>query len=277
MTKPSEYALGYSEHEHRRLERQAERWHTSTEQLFREAGLVDGSRVLELGSGVGDVAMLVAHIVGPTGEVVGVERDAKSVEQARIRAAGAGFANLTFVEADLMALPEMAPFDAVVGRFILQFLPDAAGALRHVSRLLKPLGIVAFQEVSWAPALAANAHLALWSTCASVTRELIDRTGANTDVGLSLRRLFLEAGIPEPDMRLEMKMGVSRNHILWTYDLLISIRERSGDTESLPTLGDLSTLPGRLQAEVDRARSAVTSIAAVSARSRFTRRVLNDC
>ena len=167
----SEYALGYSEHEHRRLERQAARWRTSTEQFLREAGLQEGARVLDLGSGIGDVAMLVARIVGPSGEVVGVELDPKSAERARARAADAKIENLSFVAGDLSALGGMPPFDAVVGRFILQFLPDAAGALRRVSRLVKAGGVVAFQEVSWTPAQAANARLTLWSACASVARQ----------------------------------------------------------------------------------------------------------
>jgi Protein-L-isoaspartate(D-aspartate) O-methyltransferase (PCMT) len=45
-----------------------------TERLFREAGIGPSQHVLDLGSGVGDVAMLAARLVGPQGEVVGVEQ-----------------------------------------------------------------------------------------------------------------------------------------------------------------------------------------------------------
>jgi ubiquinone/menaquinone biosynthesis C-methylase UbiE len=71
MSEPfsQEYALGYTNAEHERLIRQAARIAPITERLFREAGIGPGQLVLDLGSGVGDVAMLVARLVGPSGQV----------------------------------------------------------------------------------------------------------------------------------------------------------------------------------------------------------------
>jgi len=56
--------------------------------------------VLELGSGTGDVAMLVARLVGPSGEVVGVKRDARSIGRAQKRLREAGISNVAFVQGD---------------------------------------------------------------------------------------------------------------------------------------------------------------------------------
>ena len=84
------YALGYTDAEHERLIRQAEFLAPRTERLFRAAGIGAGQRVLDLGSGVGDVAMLLARMVGPSGSVLGVERDARSIARARARTAEAG-------------------------------------------------------------------------------------------------------------------------------------------------------------------------------------------
>jgi len=81
------YALGYTNAEHDRLIRQATRIAPITERLFREGGIGPGQRVLDLGSGVGDVALLVARLVGPSGEVVGIERDAASIARANARVA----------------------------------------------------------------------------------------------------------------------------------------------------------------------------------------------
>jgi hypothetical protein len=67
----SDYALGYADVEHDRLIRQAQRLQVCTEAFFRESGIGQGLRVLDLGSGIGDVSMLVASIVGPTGEPTG--------------------------------------------------------------------------------------------------------------------------------------------------------------------------------------------------------------
>ena len=58
----SQYALGSTDAEHERLIWQAERFALLTERLFREAGIGQGQRVLDIGSGVGDVALLAARL-----------------------------------------------------------------------------------------------------------------------------------------------------------------------------------------------------------------------
>jgi SAM-dependent methyltransferase len=77
-----QYALGSTDAEHERLTRQAQWVNPHTEQCFREAGISLGCRVLDIGSGVGDVALLLARLVGPAGEVVSVERDTRSIRRA---------------------------------------------------------------------------------------------------------------------------------------------------------------------------------------------------
>ena len=74
-----QYDLGGTDAEHRRLIWQAERLAPLTERLFREAGIGPGQRVVDPGSGVCDVVMLVSRLVGPSGEVVGIERDPRSI------------------------------------------------------------------------------------------------------------------------------------------------------------------------------------------------------
>src|SRR6266481_4089038 len=119
----SNYLLGSTDAEHERLIRQAVRLAPVTERFFREAGLGPGQRVLDLGSGVGDVAMLAARLVGPSGEVVGIERDPRSLDRARARVAEAGLRNVSFTQSDVSQITASEPFDAVVGRFILMWLP----------------------------------------------------------------------------------------------------------------------------------------------------------
>ena len=91
------YALGYTDAEQERLIRQATLIAPHTERLFREAGIGVGHRVLDLGSGMGDVSMLVAGLVGASGEVVGIERDVTSIERAHARVAAAGLRNVSFL------------------------------------------------------------------------------------------------------------------------------------------------------------------------------------
>ncbi len=160
MSTPNpDYVLGNTDAEHERLIRQAARIAALTERFVREAGLGPGQRVLDLGSGVGDVALLAGKLVGPSGEVVGVERDTRTIARARARAAEAGHHHVSFIQSDVAQISSNKPFDAVVGRFILQFLPDPVGVLRSVSQLLRPGGAVAFQEPSWVPFLLLCPHL----------------------------------------------------------------------------------------------------------------------
>jgi cyclopropane fatty-acyl-phospholipid synthase-like methyltransferase len=139
------YALGYTNSEHERLIRQAARIASCTERLFREAGIGPGQRVLDLGSSVGDVSMLLARIVGPSGEVVGIERDASSIARANARVAEAGLRNISFTEADVNQIDSDQPFDAAVGRFILissntvaSFVPLVGAWARKPATTKKP-------------------------------------------------------------------------------------------------------------------------------------------
>src|SRR5258708_36070529 len=100
----TDYVLGSTDAEHARLTRQAKTLDPYTERLFRDAGLVRGQRVLDAGSGVGDVALLAASLVGETGKVVGVDRDGIALAKARSWAGAARATNVPCVEAHLTDL-----------------------------------------------------------------------------------------------------------------------------------------------------------------------------
>ena len=96
-------------------------------------------RVLDVGSGAGDVALLAADLVGPTGEVVGVEVAPETIAIAEQRVAAAGLSNVRFVRADLRDLRlDEAPFDAIVGRWVLMYQPDPADLLRRLAAFAAP-------------------------------------------------------------------------------------------------------------------------------------------
>ncbi len=263
------YALGSTDAEHERLIRQAARLAPFTERFFRDAGIGPGQRVLDIGSGVGDVAMLTAKLVGPSGEVVGVERDAGAIARALARVAEAGLRNVSFTQSDVSQIPGSKPFDAVVGRFILQFLPDPVAVLRSLSRLVRAGGILAFHEVSYAPFLILTAHLPLWAAAASLIHETFRRSGANTEMGFALYQIFQQAGLPAPTMRLEMLLGNDPEFTRWVPDVLGSLLPQIQQFNlPLEPLGDLNTLPERIHAEIASSNSVVTWMALVGAWSR---------
>jgi ubiquinone/menaquinone biosynthesis C-methylase UbiE len=266
---PSSYALGSTDSEHERLIRQATRLAPYTERFFREAGIGPGQRVLDLGSGVGDVAMLAARLVGPSGEVVAVERDTRSVARAKARVVEAGVHNVTFTQSDVSQIASTNLFDAVVGRFILMYLPDPVAVLRSLSRLVRPGGVLAFQESSWAPIFAISTHLPLWSAAVSLMCETFQCSGANPEIGLSLYQIFQQAGLPAPTMRMEIPLGDDSDFVRWIYDVICSLRPHSKQlNQSLEKLGDFDTLLERIQAEFAASNRAASWMAIVGACSR---------
>jgi SAM-dependent methyltransferase len=255
----SRYALGSTEAEHARLARQAAWLSPHTERLFRDAGIQSGARVLELGSGAGDVALIAAQLVGPSGTVVGIERDSRSVDWARARMAAAGNANVTLVRSDVGQFLTDELFDAAVGRYILMFVPDPASVLRSTARLVRPGGVLAFQEPDWTRFLEEAARLPLWSVGATLLVDTLQQCDTNTDMGKSLSRAFQEAGLPAPAVRTDCLIGSES----WLPDCLRSLRPKMMEL-GLPfeELGDVDTLQDRLTGEVlaKKARTPLPSI-----------------
>jgi ubiquinone/menaquinone biosynthesis C-methylase UbiE len=129
--------------------------------------------VLDLGCGVGDVSFLAAGMVGAAGTVLGIDRNASSIETARRRATALGLSNVRFEASELDTFNnDGRRFDALIGRLVLLFLPDPAATLRRFRNFLRPGGVIAFQEVdmdqvSQFPALSCSVGLARGSSLGS--------------------------------------------------------------------------------------------------------------
>jgi len=133
----SEYVLGHTNAEQLRLIRQARVLAPFTNRLFRDAGIASGMRVLDIGCGMGDVTMLAAQLVGPSGRVVSIDRDQASIETAQRRVSAIGLENVKFYQADLLTFEDAESFDAIVSRLVLEFLPDTTAVIKRLSMLLR--------------------------------------------------------------------------------------------------------------------------------------------
>lgn len=80
------YFMGRSAQETQRLIMQTSLYDGHTRHLLEQAGITSGMKVLDVGSGAGDVAFLAARLVGATGSIVGVDHDPSVLEVARARA-----------------------------------------------------------------------------------------------------------------------------------------------------------------------------------------------
>jgi ubiquinone/menaquinone biosynthesis C-methylase UbiE len=138
----AEYPLGSDEDELARLDLQGRALAPVTRAIFAAAGIRSGMRVLDLGCGAGDAAFVAAGLVGPDGSVVGVDQSPQAVARARLRAEHRGLAQVRFVEGDIHDPAPGGPFDAIVERLALMYVPHPAAVLRRQATVLRPGGLV---------------------------------------------------------------------------------------------------------------------------------------
>ena len=196
----SDYVLGHDDAELQRLTEQAAFYADLTEDAFRRAGLAPGMRVLDVGCGAGDVSLLVASMVGPAGEVLGIDRSPEAVATAQRRADAARVAHARFAVSEIDAVSlEAAGFDAIVGRLVLLYQPDPAATVRALARLARPGGVLVFQELDM-HAARSTPVVPTYQWCCERIVELYERAGLEPDMGSKLFGTFVRAGLPAPTM-----------------------------------------------------------------------------
>ncbi|GIX23551.1 MULTISPECIES: methyltransferase domain-containing protein [Caldimonas] len=117
--------------------------------------LLDGCRVLDLGCGAGRDVYLLAQLVGPDGEVIGVDMTDEQLvvaEQHRTwHAERFGHANVRFVKGYIERLDALdlqpGSFDVIVSNCVVNLSPDKPAVLAGVQHLLKPGGEFYFSDV----------------------------------------------------------------------------------------------------------------------------------
>jgi len=167
-------------------------------------GLQPGGRVLDVCSGSGASALPAAERVGPDGSVLGVDLAERLLALARAKAADRGLSNVEFRAADMLdlGLPE-AGFDAVVCVFGIFFVPDMAGAVRELWRLVRPGGKLAI--TTWGRNFFEPANGLFWDAVRAVRPDLYK--GFNPwdriDDPAGLRAMLAEGGVTEVDIHTE--------------------------------------------------------------------------
>jgi SAM-dependent methyltransferase len=243
-----------------------------SERYMVEAGIAPGMRVLDLGSGMGDVALLAARLVGPGGHVLGVERSPELLAAAQARFDDLGVTNVELVEGDVTQLPALGgrPFDAVVGRLILMHVAHPAAVLRDAAALVRRDGPVVAMEydTAWMPS---HPAVALWDETVTMLRAALVRGGMHARMGFELRRAFLEARLAAPELRGEQDLG---GGMRWSgYELIAETVRASLPLIEAAGLGspaeiDVDTLAPRLRAAVVAAGAVAASPMLVGALGR---------
>jgi len=133
------------------LQRTAELVQQPKQRTYELMHIQPGSKVVDVGCGPGTDTIALAHLVGPTGQVVGIDFNATFLAQADERADQAGVRTwVTHQHADATNLPfEANTFDACRSERLLQHLPHPEQAVAEMVRITRPGGWLVIADADW--------------------------------------------------------------------------------------------------------------------------------
>lgn len=147
MATERDYVLGTHDEEIARLGLQHRVWRPTVLDCWRRAGISAGSKVLDVGCGPGFATIDLAEMVGPTGEVVAVERSARFAQFARTSFEKAELSQVRLHELDLMTDPLPGQgFDAAWCRWVTSFVSSPATLVAKIASALRVGGRIVFHE-----------------------------------------------------------------------------------------------------------------------------------
>jgi SAM-dependent methyltransferase len=140
------------------------------------------------------MAFVAAELVGPTGEVVGIDRAPEPVAKANLRAHQHGLANVRFLVGNIEDPAPGGPYDAIVGRLVLMYVPNPAAVIRTQAGLLRRGGLVVPIEFDLYSARSVPAT-PLVGQAMSWLSETFRRTGIDPALGPRLWTIQQDAGL----------------------------------------------------------------------------------
>ena len=195
----SDYTLSVSDVEVARYRLMAQRAQAEEGDAWRAAGIVSGAVVADIGCGPAATSVVMAETVGPTGRVIGVERDPVALAHARQVVDAAGVSNVELRQGDATATGvEPGSVDVAVMRHVLAHNGGHEQAIvDHLATLVRPGGHVYLVDVDLTGMRALDIDPDLTDLMGGTYAEFHRRRGNDPMVGLRLGQLATAAGLED--------------------------------------------------------------------------------
>lgn len=175
-----------------------------TKELLINAGIKEGSRVLDVGCGRGDVTFMISKLVGNSGKVVGIDIDKNSIDIAYEKIKNPNTSNMSYLIGDAQKLPnKVGKFDAIIGRRVLMYQSMPVEFISNLRKHLNRDGVIAFQEHDMTMVPANIYPMPLHRKVQNWLRHTIKAEGADTNIGFILYEIFVKAGLKVEKMKAE--------------------------------------------------------------------------
>jgi ubiquinone/menaquinone biosynthesis C-methylase UbiE len=158
-------------------------------------------RCLDLGCGGGEVTFEIARLVGAEGHVTGVDMDEVKLSLGRASAAERGLANVEFRAGNVNDWDEPARYDLVYCRFLLQHLSRPVDLVRRMWAAVTPGGVIVVEDADF-DGLFCHPPNDGFDLYARLYPRVLERRGGDAAIGRKLHRYFLQADIPDANLRL---------------------------------------------------------------------------
>ncbi len=192
--KRSNYIIAGGQDGKSRLNVLAEVLYLHTRAFLEAKGLLPGMRLLDVGCGGGNVAMMTARLVGPTGSVTAIDFDREIIALDQQDVVAAGMNNIAFHAMSAYDINYDNKFDIVYSRFLLSHLERPLEVLKRMVQSVQPGGKIIVEDIHFSghfcyPECKAFDDYVTYFTKAARNNE------QDAEIGPRLPGLFRQAGI----------------------------------------------------------------------------------
>jgi SAM-dependent methyltransferase len=196
ITAPEPIALPQSDHGAARLAVLGRVKWAATIALLRRLGVRTGMHCLDVGCGSGSVSLAIARMVGPSGHVVGFDRNKTVLRWALDAAKRQSVSQATFCTADVRDLEADGQFDVVYSRLLLSRVTDPLDTVHRMTRALRPGGLLVVEDEEVSSQFCRPVDVA-FTQYTNLYGAALRARGGDPEVGPLLPCLLEEAGLTD--------------------------------------------------------------------------------